>query len=206
MTGDPVVVVPGDLDVEDRLVGPVTFRMAAWLAAAAAGVALIAAGHGAVPTTALGVLLVVVGVTGACWQPGGRPAAAWLAPMVAYRRRQRGRVTPEEDVAPAEPAVAMPDEIAVVVPDEIARPARRQWTRYQAEAVVVALAVVGGLAFARMGGGDRSDVPASSPTAADPAAPAAPREPVVVVVPVNPYTGWEVDDGDPFGLDPWCGC
>jgi hypothetical protein len=30
MTGDPVVVVPGDLDVEDRLAGPVTFRMAAW--------------------------------------------------------------------------------------------------------------------------------------------------------------------------------
>jgi hypothetical protein len=30
VTGDPVVVVPRDLDVEDRLVGPVTFRMAAW--------------------------------------------------------------------------------------------------------------------------------------------------------------------------------
>jgi hypothetical protein len=30
MTGDPVVVVPRDLDIEDRLVGPVRFRMAAW--------------------------------------------------------------------------------------------------------------------------------------------------------------------------------
>ena len=30
MTGDPVVVVPGDLDVEHRPIGPVTFRMAAW--------------------------------------------------------------------------------------------------------------------------------------------------------------------------------
>lgn len=198
MTGDPVVVVPGDLDVEDRLAGPVTFRMAAWLAAAAAGVALVAAGHGAIPTTAFGVLLVVVGVTGACWRPGGRPVAAWLAPMVAYRRRQRGRVKPDEDVAPAEPVV--------VVPDEIARPTRRRWTPYLAAAAVAVLTAVGGLAFARAGGGDRSDVPAVSPAAVDPAAPAAPRAPVVVVVPVDPFTGWEVDDGDPFGLNPWCGC
>lgn len=198
MTGDPVVVVPGDLDVEDRLAGPVTFRMAAWLTAAAAGVALVAAGHGAIPTTALGVLLVAVGVTGACWRPGGRPAAAWLAPMVAYRRRQRRRVKPDEDVAPAEPVV--------VVPDEVARPTRRARTQYVVAAVVVALTVVGGLAFARTGGSNRSDVPASSPAAVEPAAPAEPRAPVVVVVPVDPFTGWEVGDGDPFRLDPWCGC
>lgn len=196
MTGDPVVVVPGDLDVEDRLAGPVTFRMAGWLAAAAAGVALVAAGRGRVPTTVLGVLLVVLGVTGACWRPGGRPAAAWLAPMVAYRRRKRSQAATDEQAEPAEPDV--------VVADEVAQRTQRRSTPRVVAALGVVLAAVGGLAFTRLGG--RSDAPASSPAEVAPAAPAERQEPVVVVVPVDPFTGWEVDGGDPFGLEPWCGC
>ena len=103
MSRDPVVVVvPGDLDVEDRIAGPVTFRMAAWLAAAAAGVALVVASRGAVAVVGLGVLLVAVGLAGAWWRPGGRPVAAWVAPLLAYRKR-RPYVTAAEVEDDSEP-------------------------------------------------------------------------------------------------------
>ena len=63
------------LDIEDRIVGPVTFRMAAWLAAAVVGVALVVAARGDVALTTVGVVVAAVGVAGAWLRPGGRPLA-----------------------------------------------------------------------------------------------------------------------------------
>lgn len=89
MTGDPIVAVPADLEMDDRLVGPITFRMAGWLAAAAAGVALLALAREQLWTIGPGLLMVTVGLAGALWQPGGRPAPAWVGPLWSYRRRAR---------------------------------------------------------------------------------------------------------------------
>lgn len=52
MTDDPVVAVPAELELEERLVGPVTFRMAAWLALTAAGAVLAALGPGRIARAA----------------------------------------------------------------------------------------------------------------------------------------------------------
>lgn len=198
MSRDPVVVVPGDLDVEDRIAGPVTFRMAAWLAASAAGVALVAASRGAVATTVLGVVLVVVGITGAWWRPGGRPVAAWLGPLLAYRKRRGSFVVAAEaeDAAP-EPAVE-PDATDVRVARR-AVPMRRQGSALRGVLTgAVVVAAVAAFAASRDATPRRTapvvDVVAPEPTV---------NPPVVVVVPVDPFTGWEVG-GDV--LDPLCGC
>jgi hypothetical protein len=89
VTGGPVVHVPADLEIEDRLAGPVTFRMAGWLAAAAAGVALLALAGAQRWAAAPGLLLVAAGLAGALWRPGGRPSPAWIGPLWSYRRRQQ---------------------------------------------------------------------------------------------------------------------
>jgi hypothetical protein len=88
---DPVVTVPFDLDTEDRLLGPVTFRMAGWLAAAGAGAAAVAFSGGAVLLIATGVLLLPLGLAGAFLRPAGRPLLAWARPLLGYRRRERAR-------------------------------------------------------------------------------------------------------------------
>lgn len=200
MSRDPVVVVPGDLDVEDRVAGPVTFRMAAWLAAAVGGVAVVATSRGAPALVALGLLLVVVGLCGACWQPGGRPVGAWIVPLIAYRKRRAARpatTAREEPVAPAPTADEVP------VPSRDGNGARTQ--RAAVAVVVVAATVVAVVAVAR----------ATSRTSPTPAAPApAPvvvspepaGPPVVVLVPVDPFTPWEVTDDGLSGLDLGCGC
>ncbi|HEV2891256.1 MAG TPA: hypothetical protein VGX28_12855 [Frankiaceae bacterium] len=204
MSRDPVVVVPGDLDVEDRIAGPVTFRMAAWLAASAAGVAVVAASRGAVATTALGVLLVVVGITGAWWRPGGRPVAAWLGPLLAYRKRRQSYVTTADlDDAPA-PEVA-PEPETTVEPEttDVRVPPRAVPMRWHGRALagvltgVVVLAAVAAFAASR-GGTPPRTVPATEVVAPEPTV----NPPVVVLVPIDPFTGWEVG-GD---VDPLCGC
>lgn len=200
MSRDPVVVVPGDLDVEDRIAGPVTFRMAAWLAAAAAGVALLAAAHGAAAPTALGVVVVVVGITGAWWRPGGRPVAAWVAPLLAYRKRRRSHGTAVDDDPMPEPDVTVEPEPTTDEPAP--RRAVPTWRHGRvvagvatgALALTAALVLVGSRDGARPPAAPVADVSAPEPTA-DPT--------VVVVVPVDPFTGWEVG-GDV--VDPLCGC
>jgi hypothetical protein len=104
VTGDPVVHVPADLEIEDRLAGPVTFRMAGWLAAAAAGVTLLAEAGDRRWAAAPGLLLIAAGLAGALWRPGGRPAPAWIAPAWSYRRRQQAS---RDDGGEAEDADAM---------------------------------------------------------------------------------------------------
>jgi hypothetical protein len=193
MSGDPVVVVPGDLDIEDRLAGPVTFRMAAWLAAAAAGVALVVASRGAVAVAGLGVLLVAVGLVGAWWRPGGRPVAAWAAPLLAYRKRSGSYAVsvPVEDERLQERVVAEPTES----PEPRVRRDLRLQVRVAVTVAAIALGGFAGAVAARGGGparvGPITEVPTPAPN------------PVVVVVPVGPFTGWEVG-GDV--VDPLCGC
>jgi hypothetical protein len=201
MSRDPVVVVPGDLDVEDRIAGPVTFRMAAWLAAAGAGVALVAASRGAVAPTALGVVLLVVGIAGAWWRPGGRPVGAWVAPLLAYRRRRRSftGATAEDEV---EVVVSEP---SAVEPEPAEEPHRAVVTPWR-PGRVVAVGVTGALVVAAV-----VSLVVSRDAAPSPAAPVADvvvpepaaNPPIVVVVPVDPFTGWEVG-GDV--VDPLCGC
>lgn len=200
MSRDPVVVVPGDLDVEDRIAGPVTFRMAAWLAAAAAGVALVAASRGAVAPTALGHVLLVVGLAGAWWRPGGRPVGAWIAPLLAYRRRHRkftGATAVGDDEVVPEPTPVEPEPAEVPTPLGVV-PARRLG-RAVAVTVTGALVVAGVVSLAT----SRDTAPPAAPVAdvvlPEPTA----NPPIVVVVPVDPFTGWEVG-GDV--VDPLCGC
>ena len=86
---DPVIQVPVDLEVEERLAGPVTFRMAGWLALAGVGVAAVAFSRSSMLLVGVGVLLLPVGVAGAFVRPAGRPLGAWLLPLLGYRGRTR---------------------------------------------------------------------------------------------------------------------
>ncbi len=91
------VDVPPDVDVEDRVVGPLTFRHLGYLACAGGGAAAALLHPGPV-SIAVGTLLVLVGLVGACWRPQGRPLDGWLAPAWAYRKRTRG--SPRDDSVP----------------------------------------------------------------------------------------------------------
>lgn len=86
---DPVLPVPVDLETEERLAGPVTFRMAGWLALAGAGAASLVFSRDTVLLLAAGGLLLPVGLAGAFVRPAGRPLAAWLLPLLGYRQRAR---------------------------------------------------------------------------------------------------------------------
>lgn len=205
MTRDPVVVVPADLDVEDRIVGPVTFRMAAWLAAAVVGVALVVAARGDIALTTVGVVVAAVGVAGAWLRPGGRPLGAWIVPLLAFRRRRRAGEQPVDE-SPVETAQTEPPvdaESAVEVPRIEVRPARAAWAAGVVVVVVLSVAVVVGVVAPRLSPRPTSAAPAP-PSDAATSQRSEPSVPVVVVVPVDPFMGWEVraDDGLFFG----CGC
>lgn len=194
MTDDPVVVVPGDLDVEDRLAGPVTFRMAGWLAASAGGIAIIATSDGTPWRVVLGLAVAGVGVAGAWWRPGGRPAAAWIAPLLAYRNRRNG--TPKAAAEDGPPATPEPS-IGGAGCSRVPRMSRRRAAVAAATVTVLASAIVAGSAFLS----DRREDP--PPPVAEPVDPATTPPPVVVVVPVDPLLPWEVG-GEVPGFD--CGC
>jgi hypothetical protein len=102
---DPVVQVPADLDVEDRLVGPITFRAAGWLAVAGVGVGLLILARRQPVLAIPGMLLLAGGVLGAWWKPGGRPMLAWALPLLTYRRRRR-RTSRDPISAPTQPKKA----------------------------------------------------------------------------------------------------
>ena len=212
MSRDPIVVVPGDLDVEDRIAGPVTFRMAAWLAAAVAGAALIAAGRGAIAPTVLGVALLAVGIAGAWWRPGGRPVAAWVAPLLAYRKRRSSYVPAAavEDPAP-EPVVVEPEPEPMTKarqPDsepmsELVHAGAPATQRRYGRVVITAVAGAAVLATAAVFTATRSgDSAPASPVVEVVAPEPTANPPVIVVVPIDPFTGWEVGDD----VDPFCGC
>lgn len=114
-------MVPADLGVEDRLVGPITFRVAAWLAIVAAGVALRAFCGWRPAPVAAGVALVLLGGAGGLWRPGGRPVTSWLRPLAGYwRRRRQGR--PDRS---AEPTAITVEPSAASEGEALLSPARR---------------------------------------------------------------------------------
>lgn len=192
------VAVPADTGGEDRLAGSLTFRHAAYLAAAAAGVAVMLLGDPAAGRVVAGGFLAVVGVVGAVVRPYGEPLDRMLPAFVAYVARRRTRR--HEPVAP--PPVA--DDVLVTGDDkpaddepvdEVPPPPRRR--RRLDPAVVrrgaVALAVVAVTALAVERIADR---------------PPRPTEPRVVVVPVvvpEPDPWKEVDDAVDAWLDAFLG-
>ena len=94
---DPVVQVPVDLDVEARLAGPVTFRMAGWLAIAAAGGMLVGTNLGSPWLMLTGLVVSLIGWTGAYLRPAGRPLMAWVLPLLGYHRRRRAAAKARRD-------------------------------------------------------------------------------------------------------------
>lgn len=218
MTREPVVAVPVDLDVEDRLAGPVTFRMAGWLAAAASGAGLALAAPGQPAALAAGAVLAFLGLVGAWWRPGGRPATAWLAPLWRYRRRRRS--APDEAAVPLDHDAASPRDSATAaaprptpeLPEEwSAEGARRQaWTalaRVLLLPTVVVVAGIGGAAamtVTRGGGADhRPTPPQPPPPTAQPERPPDRPHDTVVVIPLDPFWQEELDDPS-LGFDCLC--
>ncbi|HVA59542.1 MAG TPA: hypothetical protein VNG13_03270 [Mycobacteriales bacterium] len=86
MTDGPVVAVPADLAVRDRLTTWCTLGQAGHLSVAAAGLALATAG----PRAALvpGVLLALAAVGGGWLRPQGRSLAGWVGPCLGFLRRR----------------------------------------------------------------------------------------------------------------------
>lgn len=204
MTRDPVVVVPADLDVEDRIVGPVTFRMAGWLAAAVVGVALVVAARGDIALTTVGVVVAAVGVAGAWLRPGGRPLGAWIVPLISYRRRRASDPPVDEsqvEMVQAEPPVDA--ESTNAVPLIEVRPRRPARAAGVVVVGVLGVAVVVGVVALGLSPRPTPAVPAP-PSDAATSRRSEPPVPVVVVVPVDPFAGWEVSDDD--GLVFGCGC
>lgn len=87
MSDDPIVAIPAELELEERLIGQVTFRMAAWLAVATSGAVVFALSPSRVLSVVLGVPMFCLGTMGAFWRPGRRSAPAWILPLWSYRRR-----------------------------------------------------------------------------------------------------------------------
>lgn len=187
------MAVPVELELQDRLAGAVTFRMAGWLAASGAGLALLAFGGGTAAVLVAGVLLVLVGLAGAFWQPAGRPLLSWVLPVAAYRRRRRNERQPhaEEASDSAPPSPELAEGVAEVVTkfDLLALApgvGRRRAVAGLVLTVMVGLAGVGGWAWSRHTAG----------TAVVPPAPAVPA-PLVSPSPLAP--------AGPFGTRPGLG-
>jgi len=187
VTGQRVTVpVPAETGVEDRLAGALTFRHAAYLAVAAAGVAVMLLGDRSIARLLLGALVAIVGVTGAAVRPYGEPLDRLAPAALAYVRRRRAerRVaaqTAAEAVPPVEPEPAPQPE---GVGDQVT-PAPRGRGPLRPVLVGVALVAVVVVAVARW------PHPAPPP----------PAQVVVVPVPVEVVDPWEeaIDDA----VDAW---
>lgn len=86
------IAVPADPQMEDRLVGRLTPRGLAYLALAAAGVALGVLTPPAPARLTGAAVLSLLGLLGALCRPGGRALDAWAVPIAGYvhRRHQAG--------------------------------------------------------------------------------------------------------------------
>jgi hypothetical protein len=190
------VPVPAETGVEDRLAGSLTFRHAAYLAVAAAGVAVMLLGERSPVRVVLGALVAIVGVAGAAVRPYGEPLDRLLPAAVAYLRRHRAErraTSPAEAEAEVE-VEPEPDPEPVPVPeptgetdqvDEHVAPRPRRLIPFRALLIGAPLAAVVAVAVARW----------PHP------APAPPVQ--VVVVPVEVVDPWEeaIDDAVDAWLD-----
>jgi hypothetical protein len=181
--------VPAETGGEDRLAGSLTFRHAAYLAVAAAGVAVMLLGERSPVRVVAGALLALVGVAGAVCRPYGEPLDRLVPAAVGYLRRRRAeRRDTTHDAGPTVPTTPDPPT-AVPEPDEPPTPLpvpMRQRLPLRPLAAVVAVAAVLAVAVARWPH-------------------AAPPEPslrvVVVTVPIPAPDPWEeaIDDA----MDSW---
>jgi hypothetical protein len=185
------VPVPAETGGEDRLVGSLTFRHAAYLAAAAAGVAVMLLGHASIARLALGAVLAVVGVVGAMLRPYGEPLDRLAFAAIGYVVRSRGRRVDDQPVATTgDHATLVEAETAPVVPPDPVETAVRG-SRVDPAVVrrlLVAVAVCGVAAIAVTRLMDQPVAPAPAPRV------------VVVPVPVPPPDPWGEVDRD---LDFW---
>jgi hypothetical protein len=183
------VPVPAETGVEDRLAGSLTFRHAAYLAIAAAGVAVMLLGERSPVRVVVGALLAFAGLAGAMVRPYGEPLDRLLPAALAYLRRRRAErrtaaQAAAEAVPPAEPEPAPEPER---VDEEVVAPAPRRRLPLRPVLVGVALAAVVAAAIARW------PHPAPPP----------PARVVVVPVPVEVVDPWEeaIDDAVDAWLD-----
>jgi hypothetical protein len=191
------VPVPAETGVEDRLVGSLTFRHAAYLAAGAAGVSVMVLGDPSVVRVVVGALLALLGFAGAACRPYGEPLDRLVPASVAYalRRRRDRRAAPsssdEPDVPEPQPEVPDMPEVCQAEASQAGEPAPRpNRTRHplvmRRVAAGLAVLAVLGVAVARL--------------AERPAPPPPERQVVIVPVPVPAPDPWEeVDDA----LDTW---
>ena len=190
MTAQRVTVpVPAETGVEDRLAGSLTFRHAAYLAVAAAGVAVMLLGERNLARVVLGALLALAGLAGAAVRLYGEPLDRLLPAALAYLRRRRAerRLAAQaaaEAAPPVEPEPAPePEQV-----DEEVVPAPRRRLPLRPVLVGVALVAVVAVAVARW---------------PHPAPPPPPPQVVVVQVPVEVVDPWEeaIDDAVDAWLD-----
>ena len=185
------VPVPAETGGEDRLIGSLTFRHAAYLAIAAAGVAVMSLGHASLARLALGAILAVVGVVGAMLRPYGEPLDRLAFTAIGYVVRSRGhRVDDQPVAATADHATPVEAETAPVVPPDPVETTERRSRVNPAvvRRVVVAVAVCGVAAIPVTRLMDQPSAPAPAPRV------------VVVPVPAPPPDPWGEVDRD---LDFW---
>jgi hypothetical protein len=176
LTGGRIrVPVPAETNGEDRLVGSLTFRHAAYLAVAAAGVAVMVLGHASIARISIGTFVALVGAFGALCRPYGEPLDRLVVAATAYLlRRRASRVDGECTDVPAPVGDHPADETeAPLAAEQAPVEATQHRTRISpavVRRVVVAVAVCGVAAIAATRLIDRPTAP--------------PPEPRVVVVPV----------------------
>lgn len=121
MTAQRVTVpVPAETGVEDRLAGALTFRHAAYLAVAAAGLAVMLLGDRSIARLVVGAVVSLVGVAGAAVRPYGEPLDRLVPAALLYLRRRRAERHPaasgEAEVA-ASPPTESEAEVEPPVPE-----------------------------------------------------------------------------------------
>ena len=180
------VPVPAETSGEDRLVGSLTFRHAAYLAVAAAGLAVMLLGHVSTVRLALGAVLAIIGLAGAMVRPYGEPFDRLAFSAIGYLIRRRGTRIVDEPVEPTEePVEPVEAEKAPAVPPKPAESTERR-SRINPVAVrplLVALAVCGVAAIAATQLIDRPPTPP----------PPDPRVVVVQIPATSPDPWGEVD-------------
>jgi hypothetical protein len=181
------VPVPAETNGEDRLVGSLTFRHAAYLAVAVVGVAVMVLGHASIARISIGTFVALVGAVGALCRPYGEPLDRLAVAATAYLlRRRANRVNGEctEVLAPVGDHSAVETEAPPA-----AEPEPVEATQHRAcispavvGRVAVAVAVCGVAAIAATRLIDRPTAP--------------PPEPRVVIVPVpaSPPDPWQEVD------------
>lgn len=183
------VPVPAETNAEDRLVGSLTSRHAAYLAVAAAGAAVMLLGKTSTARISAGAVLALAGIVGALCRPYGEPIDRLAVLVAAYVSRRRanginddhrapisddsGSEEEEPTAAPAEPGAKTPQ------PKHINPIVMR---RVLAVVTVCAVIVIGGARLMER--------------------PAAPQKPRVVVVPV-PVTPPDLEQEVERALQEW---